>query len=1085
MTASGFSSGPPFQASPSQPLTLAVSASRAATGNSTIEVKGTSGNLTHSISIAALVSAAIDFQLNVSPTTLTIGPNGEASAQVTLIPGANFGSSSVYLNYPSVHVGNTGVDMHLSSQFLTAAQPNATVNFQSGFQVATGSISAPLTGTLGAQVINLSLTLNVTNPASACNSHLRSTMRRADADASGVVYDPVHKLVFAAVQQLNTVQVYSSTTAQTVATIPVPEPWQMDITPDGSRILVGTFTNYMYWIDPVSLKVVNRVNVPAPLQSGNLGISAPQTQPIALANGKILVLRGTYPPQEWDPSTNVWRDPTPTGLSNPNTLIRRSADHSKVVVANSNGLAIFDSASDSYGAVQQINASAIALNSNGSELAVLSPSPTLPGGDQVETFDQNFNVLASYQINSNSVGYAIKDDLIFSRDDSTLFLHEGDDVTALSATDLSFLGQAPSPGSRGAGFGEDIDETNMIFSPGAGKSAQSTAFTDAASPCALGTDLPVNIAVTPPQGTQSAPAPVSVTAVQGITSQSLVYFGAAPGSPQAAPGTNLAPNPPTSIQVTPPAALSPGAVNVTVTNPDGSMTIAPDAFSYGSTVLAVATNSGPPTGGTPVTVFGYGLAFDASAIQVKVGGNAATVTQAFVGAGISPFPFPLDQVTFTTPAGNPGPADIAITTPAGSATVVGGFHYLQSAQLYPSSVAFAQAVYDKSRQRLYASAVNSNVVDVFDLSAKQFLTPIQVGNAPQGLAMSPDSKTLIVSNTADATISIVDLAGLSPTKTVSVVGLPNLPAQCGQPVPYAVVTTDNNQAVVGLFCSTLEAGALEVFDLGTQSFVGCGSSQGCTAMMTTFPPQADNALMIVGSPDGSTVLLWNGVGFGKWDVNADTFTSQSSGGSSLPYRIVQAAVAADKTALALGYAVVEPSLDLYSMMQEVVYLKAGLNDTNAVAGEKLHPSGALLYVPEANGFSIYDAHRARLYRRVALPQQIAATYDAMAIDETGSRVFLLGANGLIVVNIADLPLSIGNLQPAQGTAAGGTEVVIRGSGFQNGAQVFFDNTQATTQFIDSSTLHVTSPGITAGGVRITVVNPDGSSYSLDDAFSAQ
>jgi hypothetical protein len=77
------------------------------------------------------------------------------------------------------------------------------------------------------------------------------------------------------------------------------------------------------------------------------------------------------------------------------------------------------------------------------------------------------------------------------------------------------------------------------------------------------------------------------------------------------------------------------------------------------------------------------------------------------------------------------------------------------------------------------------------------------------------------------------------------------------------------------------------------------------------------------------------------------------------------------------------------------------------------------------------------------------------------------------------------VQPAQGPASGGTTVVVRGSGFQNGAHVLFGKTQATAQFIDGSTLQVTSPAVPAGAVRITVVNPNGSQYSLDDAFTTQ
>jgi hypothetical protein len=758
--------------------------------------------------------------------------------------------------------------------------------------------------------------------------------------------------------------------------------------------------------------------------------------------------------------------------------MRRSGDHSKVVVASTNGLAVFNSATDSYGPVQHVTVSAAALNSDGSRLAVLTASPTLPGGVEVTLFDPNFVVLATYQLNDDSDAVISMDDVMFSRDGSTLFVLAGNSVTALRAADLSFLGETPSAGFSGVSHPSDIDESNMIFSPG----TRTTSFTDASSPCAVGVNLPFNMAVAPPQGTLQAPSPITLTAAAGITAQSKVYFGAAPGSPQASPGTSLTPNPPTTIQVTPPASQTAGAVNVTVTNPDGSVGIAPDAFSYGSSLLALAANSGPPTGGTPVTLYGYGLAFDPSEIQVTVGGNAATVTKAFAGPGISPFPFPMDQVTFTTPAGNPGPADVVVTTPSGAATLAGGFHYLQAVQSYPASSALAQAVYDRSRQRLYVADAASNMVDVFDASKQQFLAPITVGNAPQALALSPNLNTLVVSNGADATVSIIDLTGLNPAKAVSVAGLPNQPVQCGQPVPYAVAVSSSNKAVVALTCLNLTAGELVVLDLATQS-IGCGASQGCAAMLAAFPQNLDQALAISGTADGSSILVENAATLGRWDVSADTFLSEESGEVEFP--VVQTAADSDGTAFALVYGMIDPNLDLFSMMQDPDYLQTGINDVNRLPGEKLHPSGALLYYPDNNGFGIYDVHRGRLTNRVVLPQQIALTFDALAIDDTGSQVFLLTTTGLTVVNIADLPLSIGNLQPAQGSASGGTTVVIRGSGFQSGAQVLFNNTPVSAEFVDASTLKVTTPAVPAGGVRITVVNPNGTQYSLDDSFTAE
>ena len=559
----------------------------------------------------------------------------------------------------------------------------------------------------------------------------------------------------------------------------------------------------------------------------------------------------------------------------------------------------------------------------------------------------------------------------------------------------------------------------------------------------------------------------------------------APGSPQATPGTNLMVTPPASIQVAPPSGQTAGAVNVTVANPDGSFRIAPDAFSYGSTILNVSANSGPATGGTSVTAYGYGLAFDQSQIQVTVGGRAAAVTRVVAGLTSSGLLFPRDQVVFTTPPGNPGSADIVITTPAGAAASARGFHYLQDVGSYNASSALTQLVYDRTRQRLYAADGGSNLVDVFDLSSKQFLPPLRVGNTPLALALTPDSNTLVVSNGADSSISIVDLTGGGSARTVSLAGLSNLPSQCGPPVPYSIATTSTGNAVIAIACSKLTAGGYAVLNLASQTF-GCGASQACSAMMAAFPENVDDTPMISGSSDGRFLLLSNIFSLGLWDVSADSFRKLTVDTyDPLYYPEALIAAAGDGTAYVEGYDLFDSQLSLSSIPQDVDYLASGSNDTNALLGEKLHPSGALLYVPDQAGISIYDVHQGHLERRVALPQQISSTFDSLAIDETGSRVFLLTASGLAVVNIADVPLSIGHLQPASGPAAGGTTITLRGSGFQTGAQVLFNNLQQSAQFIDSSTLQVTSPAIPAGAVRITVVNPNGDQYSMDNAFTAQ
>jgi hypothetical protein len=79
-------------------------------------------------------------------------------------------------------------------------------------------------------------------------------------------------------------------------------------------------------------------------------------------------------------------------------------------------------------------------------------------------------------------------------------------------------------------------------------------------------------------------------------------------------------NGPTSITATSPAAAV-GAVDVTVTIPGGrtSATSPADHFEFTPTVTGVSPNTGPPAGGTPVTITGSGFAVGTSATHITFG----------------------------------------------------------------------------------------------------------------------------------------------------------------------------------------------------------------------------------------------------------------------------------------------------------------------------------------------------------------------------------------------------------------------------------------------------------------------------------
>lgn len=109
----------------------------------------------------------------------------------------------------------------------------------------------------------------------------------------------------------------------------------------------------------------------------------------------------------------------------------------------------------------------------------------------------------------------------------------------------------------------------------------------------------------------------------------------------------------------------------------------------------------------------------------------------------------------------------------------------------------------------------------------------------------------------------------------------------------------------------------------------------------------------------------------------------------------------------------------------------------------------------------------------------------LATDENGQRLFAITSSGLTIVQLASVPLGMGTLSPSAGSAAGGTPVTIRGSGFQSATKATLGGKHVAVTFKDINTLTLTTPALTSGSQQLALTNPDGESVSLDAVFVAQ
>jgi hypothetical protein len=142
---------------------------------------------------------------------------------------------------------------------------------------------------------------------------------------------------------------------------------------------------------------------------------------------------------------------------------------------------------------------------------------------------------------------------------------------------------------------------------------------------------------------------------------------------------------------------------------------------------------------------------------------------------------------------------------------------------------------------------------------------------------------------------------------------------------------------------------------------------------------------------------------------------------------------------------------------------------------------------ESNGVYIADTNHGSWLGEILLSEQIQGppVQSSMDFDEIGNRLFLITNKGLTVVQLTSPPLSVGYLNPAFGSIAGGTTVSIRGRD-SNRAQLSASAGLGQRQHSSmEARSKLSRPRSSPGETRVSIRNPDGTSYSLDAGFVYQ
>jgi IPT/TIG domain len=1060
-----------------------------------------------------------DFTITLSSSSLTVAQGASSAGISVSITGQNGFNGTVQVTLAGLP---SGVASNPSSPFGAAAGASVSVVFGATANAATGNFTITAQGTSGSlsHMANLALTvLKNTGPPLPRTTFARTDSTTVLDDPPGephhrhIVYDPANKHLFVANSTMNRVEVFSTTDASRVAQIQVPGASSADLSADGATVWIGTVLEQIVAIDTISLRVKARYALQGLQPLPNTTFDRPE-ELLALSNGKLLIrLRQSEAAESllalWDPASNVLTNLTsaePPLFQSGLGAMARTSDHTKVLVAAndmSGELATFDSNGNVLVGPHGLGQGTIPLVTANADGSIFAAAFVSNGTAQVALLDSSLNPVGSPAVMSVQ-------GLAFSRDGKSLFASNGigsvPAITVFSTQSLQALGEVADAAIQGIRSEiEDADETQLLFGIG----NRGVSFVDASNPAKLPASVPTLASapsLRPPEGPNLGGTSTTLSG-QNFESTALITFGS-----QAAANVNVMNS--TQLQATSPPSVFNGAMNMTAYFPSGWLDIAPDAFSYGPQILQILPNAGSKNGGDTVQIYGYGFGTDATKLKVIIGGTNATVQKVenvttVAGAlGLdASYPYPIERITLSTPAGTAGKADITVTSAAGAITASSAFQFLQNLQFLGKPGFYTFLQYDKKRQFIYLS--NIDHVDVLDLGAGQFHPKgIEPPGGPppnaglRGLALTPDASQLVVADFGAQNVYLFN-PDTGSGSTVPVGGVPGF-TNSG---PARVAATSTQAVFVGL---SGEGGS-------SGSCSACLGQMDLTANPPTIQPAPEpevasltGAPLVQGGVSGNRVFISfssdpsSPVAF--WDASSpNQFTTVAANTSA-----TDLGAAADGTMFALqtkGNGTTEIrgadlTLAAVPASPELAQISGRMN----VPGLTVHPSGALIYQPfltgmpgaagTNGGIDIIDAHSGVLRMRVILPQQLLTAADGfhgsfLATDENGQRLFAIASTdgtpqkaGVSVVTLAAVPLGIGTITPATAAAAGGTTLTIRGSGFQSGTKVSIGGQSATVTFVDINTLSVVTPAVTAGPQQLMVTNPDGESTSLDAAITA-
>src|SRR6266478_3482865 len=290
-----------------------------------------------------------------------------------------------------------------------------------------------------------------------------------------------------------------------------------------------------------------------------------------------------------------------------------------------------------------------------------------------------------------------------------------------------------------------------------------------------------------------------------------------------------------------------------------------------------------------------------------------------------------------------------------------------------------------------------------------------------------------------------------------------------------------------VFYLTGGGNSVAVFNPNTQVFgqalQSTSISSGAVLQELVLTP--DNSKLLVVDPKDQSVIVFDLAARTSTAVNVGLASDTFAGPvivADTPWVSGLAAVDGDGgiTALAQG------TLD-QRLLPSVPIVQPGFD-------ARLNDTGSLLYSTGTDGsrVAVSDTRNGRLQLQLAVqntssgngpPIPIIGVPQPLAIDPSGSKILCALQNGVGYFELSVAPLAVGTVSPANASVGG--MIQLRGSGFVAGITATIGGKAAICSVVNGETLSCTVPNLVAAATAISLTNPDGQTYSIENALVVQ